>query len=130
MNDYKNKYILSYDLGTSGVKGAIVTTDGEVVATATANYPLYTPAPGYAEQDGVKYWEGVCAVTGNVLRKADVSPDALCGIAFGTLWKGIMPVDKAGNVLHNSIIWLDARAESQAQRLCERFGEGAFLASD
>lgn len=130
MNTYENKYILAYDLGTSGVKGAVVTTQGEVVATATENYPLYTPAPGHAEQDPVKYWEGVCAVTGKVLSKAGVSPDELCGMAFGTLWKGIIPVDKDGRVLYNSIIWLDARAESQARRMCERFGEGTFLASD
>ncbi|MBQ9079589.1 MAG: carbohydrate kinase [Clostridia bacterium] len=126
----EKSHILAYDLGTSGVKGAIVTLGGEVVDTATADYPLYTPVPGHAEQDPVKYWEGVCEVTRLVLGKAGISPDTVAGIAIGTLWKGIIPVDSEGNVLHNSIIWLDARAADQAERLNARFGADIFSAAD
>lgn len=43
------KYVLAYDLGTSGVKGALVTPEGEVAYTATASYPLYTADGGIAE---------------------------------------------------------------------------------
>ena len=42
------KYVLAYDLGTSGVKGALVTPEGEVAYTATASYPLYTADGGIA----------------------------------------------------------------------------------
>ena len=42
------KYVLAYDLGTSGVKGAVVTPDGEVAFTATVSYPLYTAEGGIA----------------------------------------------------------------------------------
>lgn len=124
------KYIMAYDLGTSGVKGAVVDLEGGVVATATEGYPLYTPAPGYAEQDGELYWQAVCKVTVAVLAKSGVLAEEIAGVAFGTLWKGIIPVDKQGRVLHNSIIWLDARAGDQAARLNARFGEGLFSGSD
>ena len=94
------KYIMAYDLGTSGVKGAVVDFEGGVVATATEGYPLYTPAPGYAEQDGELYWQAVCKVTVAVLAKSGVAAEEIAGMAFGTLWKGIIPVDKQGRVLH------------------------------
>ena len=34
------RYVLAYDLGTSGVKGALVNMQGEVIDTATADYLL------------------------------------------------------------------------------------------
>ena len=124
------KYVLAYDLGTSGVKGALVTPDGDVAYTATVSYPLYTADGGIAEQDPADYWRGVCSVTRAVLEKGDVAPEAVIGIALDTMWKGIIPVDDEGNVLHRSIIWLDSRSVEEAMLLNERFGEGTFNSAD
>lgn len=123
-------FVLAYDLGTSGVKGAIVSTDGELIASCTAAYPLYTPRTGWAEQNPEDYWAGVCNVTRRVLAQSGVKACSVAGISFGTMWKGIVPIDSAGRVLHNSIIWLDARANTQAERLNERFGKDMFVAAD
>lgn len=123
-------FVLAYDLGTSGVKAALVSMQGEAAHTATAEYPLYIPSPGWAEQDPALYWKAVCTVTKQVLQDSGVSPQTVKGIAFGTQWKGIIPVSKDGQVLHNAIIWLDARAADQARRLNERFGAGMFNAAD
>ncbi|MBP3396877.1 MAG: carbohydrate kinase [Clostridia bacterium] len=124
------KYVLAYDLGTSGVKGALVTPKGEVACTATVSYPLYTADGGVAEQDPEDYWHGVCAVTKAVLEKGGVAPEAILGMALDTMWKGIIPIDGAGNVLHRSIIWLDSRSVEEAALLNERFGEDTFNAAD
>lgn len=126
----KQHYVLAYDLGTSGVKAALVTMKGEAVHTATADYPLYIPNPGWAEQNPELYWKAVCSVTKQVLHEADAAPESVAGIAFGTQWKAIIPIDDDGKVLRNAIIWLDARASSQARRLNEQFGEGMFNAAD
>ena len=45
----RDRFVLAYDLGTSGVKGALVTMKGELVAACTAAYPLITPNEGWAE---------------------------------------------------------------------------------
>src|SRR5581483_7211767 len=42
---------IGVDVGTSGLKALAVRDDGAVLANATCEYPLYTPHPGYAEQD-------------------------------------------------------------------------------
>lgn len=124
------KYVLAYDLGTSGVKGALVTPEGDVAYTATVSYPLYTADGGIAEQDPADYWRGVCSVTRAVLEKGNIAPEDVMGIALDTMWKGIIPVDDAGNVLHRSIIWLDSRSVEEAKLLNERFGEGTFNSAD
>jgi len=125
-----DRFVLAYDLGTSGVKGALVTMTGEVAAACTADYPLLIPSVGWAEQVPEDYWNGVCRVTKDVLNKAQVPPDAVAGLAFGTMWKGIIPIGRDGSVLHNSIIWLDARAGEQARRLNEKFPKAYFGAAD
>ncbi len=123
------QYVLAYDVGTSGVKGVLVSLDGEILLAETESYPLYTPQPGWAEQVPEDYWRGVCKVTRALMAKSGVSPSAIAGLAFGSMWKGIIPIDRDGKVLHNSILWLDARAGDQARRLNERFGAGKFNAA-
>ena len=44
-------YILGVDIGTSGTKTVLFDENGTAVASATYEYPLYTPQNGYAEQD-------------------------------------------------------------------------------
>ena len=124
------QYIASYDFGTSGVKAVLVGVDGRVASHATSNYPLLTPKVGWAEQEPEKYWEAVCKATGEAVRKAEIDPADVIGVVFGTMWKGVIPIDKEGNALHNCIIWLDARAEKQAKELNERMGTDRFCAQD
>lgn len=115
------RYILAYDLGTSGAKCVLVTTEGALLATATAGYPLYTDGgDNRAEQEPEDYWQAVCHATKEVL--SGIDPAAVAGIAFGTMWKGIIPIDKEGNILHRSILWMDGRASTQMQKLIARFG--------
>jgi xylulokinase len=124
------EFIISYDLGTSGIKVVLVSTLGEVLGTATYMYPLYQEHDGWAEQDPELYWAGVCKGTREVLARCGFDPADAVGIAFSTQWKGVIPVDKKGRVLHNSIIWLDSRAGDQARRLNEHFGKEMFFAAD
>jgi len=126
----KEKFVIAYDLGTGGVKGALVTVNGDIAATATSDYPLLTPKKGFAEQSPKDYWDGVCKVTKAVMSSEIAKPCDILGVSFGSLWKGIIPVDVKGNVLRDSILWLDERAADQAKRLNARFDKARFGPSD
>ena len=45
------KYLIGIDVGTSGTKTALFAEDGTLAASHTAEYPLYQPKNGYAEQE-------------------------------------------------------------------------------
>ena len=45
------EYLLGVDLGTSGTKTVLFDTEGNTVASATIEYPMYQPQNGWAEQD-------------------------------------------------------------------------------
>lgn len=113
----KEQFVIAYDFGTSGVKAVLISFSRQVKATANGTYNLYVPQEGYAEQDPEEYWSAVCDTTKTVLHENDIDASQICGIVFGTMWKGIIPVSADGEVLCRSIIWLDTRAEEQANKI-------------
>ena len=123
-------YILSYDFGTSGVKAVVVDINGTVLSSTTSNYNLYTPQAGWGEQDTGEYWSAVCTATKQVLSDASISSSLIRGIVFGTMWKSVIPIDKQGNVLYRSIIWLDGRAGREAAQLNLRLGTNTYCDKD
>jgi glycerol kinase len=53
-------HLLGIDIGTSGTKTLICDEDGKVLTTATVEYPLYSPKPGWSEQDPLDWWDATC----------------------------------------------------------------------
>jgi xylulokinase len=121
-------YVISYDLGTSGVKVALVSTQGQLVAFAEQGYPLITPQPGWAEQDPNAYWSAISSCTRQVMKEAGQDPADAAGITISTQWKGIIPVDADGRILYNNILWLDSRAETEAKILNHTLKTDMFTA--
>lgn len=110
-------YILAFDVGTSGVKAVLVDFDASLAGTVTQNITLITPQPEWNEQDPKELWDKVCLSARQVISNCQVKPEQIKAVVFGTYWKGIIPLDKNGEPLHNNIIWLDGRAEEQAVRM-------------
>jgi len=55
-----NRYLLGLDLGTSALKAALFTTDGQIAALQRVAYPIYEPHPGWAEQEATDWWLAAC----------------------------------------------------------------------
>lgn len=115
-----HSYIASYDFGTSGVKATFINLQGEVCGSSGATYPLFTPKPGWVEQNPKEYWSAACVATKRLMEELGAKPDQIKAIVFGTQWKGIIPLDENDEILYNAIIWLDGRAEKQAETLNNR----------
>lgn len=52
------QYVAAMDIGTSGCKSIIVDDEGQVVSSVIEEYPLYSPKPGWNEQDPMDWWVG------------------------------------------------------------------------
>ena len=55
--------ILAIDLGTSGPKVALVTTEGEVLASEVESTELFLSEGGGAEQDPDDWWRAIMTAT-------------------------------------------------------------------
>lgn len=114
-------YLLGIDIGTSACKAAIFDRSGEVIASASEEYPVDYPHPGWAEQDTQDWWRAVCtAIRRMAADGVDLSEIAGIGID-GQSWSAI-PVDQAGNVLAKTPIWMDTRAQDICDEYNERVG--------
>lgn len=116
-------YVLGIDLGTSSLKGLLMNQKGEVVASASSDYPLIHPAPGYSEQDPYQ-WIKACEVLLETL-KNDVSDFTaqLEGISFSGQMHSLVVLDESKTVLRNAILWNDVRTTTQCQRIMAQYGD-------
>lgn len=119
----RKKYLLGIDLGTSACKVAIFDKSGEVVESGAGDYPVYYPKEGWAEQNPDEWWEAICHSTKELFKKCNISPEEIAGIGVdGQSWSAI-PIDKSGQVLCNTPIWMDTRADEICQKVKERISE-------
>jgi xylulokinase len=51
--------IISIDLGTTGLKVALVDLSGRLLAAAGTEYPIVSAQPGHAEQDPELWWQAL-----------------------------------------------------------------------
>ena len=110
-------YVLGVDLGTSGPKVALVTTDGAILDHDNEQIDLILLPNGGAEQDPGQWWRAIVTTT---RRLVDRNPDAaarVVAICMSSQWGGLVPVDQHGNHLHNALIWMDARGVEYAEQL-------------
>jgi xylulokinase len=101
------------DVGTSGVKGLAIDPAGAVLARATAEYPLSTPGPGWAEQDPKDWWNATESVLG-CLRAACGAP---AGIGLSGQMHGLVALDASGAVLRPAILWNDQRTAAECAEI-------------
>jgi xylulokinase len=113
--------ILSIDLGTTGLKVAIVDREGTLVASAGGEYPILTPRPGWAEQDPELWWK---ALVESCAKLREKSPDAFAaavGIGICGQMHTQVCLDGKGCVLRPAISWMDQRSGLQVSAItCDR----------
>ena len=108
---------IGLDLGTSGLRGLLVSADGTPLASAEAQYDVAHPHPGWSEQDPADW---IAALDRVVTALREEQPEALArlaGIAVSGHMHGAVVLDAAGEVLRPCILWNDTRSHAQAARL-------------
>jgi xylulokinase len=118
-------YLLGIDLGTSGVKVMLLPADAQEakpVAEATEEYPLFTPRPGWSEQNPADWWSGVTRAVGRVLDAAGIAPEYVAALALSGQMHGATLLDARGEVLRPCILWNDTRSGPQCMEITERVG--------
>ncbi|MBN1249199.1 MAG: hypothetical protein JXC32_16190 [Anaerolineae bacterium] len=117
--------LIGLDIGTTGCKAAVFEEDGALVASASREYGVTMPHPGWAEQDPELVWR----LAQDALREviATVAQDWACGeeieaLGLSVQGEAVMPVDAAGNALRPAILGMDTRTGEQNAWLVDRFG--------
>ena len=117
-----SKYLIGLDIGTSGAKCILVDDEGTVLASSTQEYPLYTPKPGWAEQDPEDWWQACVRGLKVILAKANMNPADIAGLSYSGQMHGLVALDKDCNIIRPSILWCDQRTQAQCDWITEKAG--------
>lgn len=101
--------ILAIDLGTSGPKVALVTMEGEVLASEVESTELHLSDGGGAEQDPHDWWRAIIAAARRITDRDLVPKEQIVAVAVTSQWAGTVAVSREGDALGRAIIWLDSR---------------------
>lgn len=108
---------MAIDLGTSAVKVALVTVEGEVVALETEETALFVLPDGGAEQDPEDWWRAIKVATGRLMARGLIPPQAIIAVSCTAQWSGTVPVDRQGRALGRAIIWMDTRGAPYVRQI-------------
>ena len=115
-------YLIGVDLGTSGTKTVLFDQNGESLASATVEYPLYQPQNGWAEQDPADWWDAAVRTIRQVLGQSGVDPQKVAGVGISGQMHGLVMLDGEGQVLRRSILWCDGRTSQECAEITQAVG--------
>ncbi|MEO5818071.1 MAG: xylulokinase [Gemmatimonadaceae bacterium] len=111
---------LGLDVGTSGVKAILVSSNGDVVANATLPLTMQTPKPGWAEQDPHAWWSAALA---SIKAVKAAKPDAvIAGVGISGQMHSSVLLDTSGDVIRPALLWCDGRTTAECAEITERVG--------
>ncbi|MBX7135209.1 MAG: xylulokinase [Fimbriimonadaceae bacterium] len=107
--------LLGIDVGTSGAKAILIDETGRILKTASAEYPLLTPKPGWTEQDPEAWWAGVQKCLAEIGEKPDAI--GLTGQMHGATF-----LDDQDEVIRPALLWNDQRTVEEVALIDETLG--------
>jgi xylulokinase len=113
--------MIGLDLGTSACKALAIDGAGQVLAQASASYPLVTPQPGWAEQAPADWQDGADRAMRALV--AALPPGAeVMAIGLSGQMHGLVALDDRDKVIRPAILWCDNRTGPHCEALTERLG--------
>ena len=116
------QYYIGTDIGTSGTKTVLFDQNGTVIASDSAEYPLYQLHNGYAEQDPRDWAEAALKTIRTVVTESNVASNDIKGIGLSGQMHGLVMLDKDNNVIRPAIIWCDQRTSAECEEITRKVG--------
>ena len=101
---------LGIDVGTTGLKVALIEDSGNVLASEYTEYPIDSPQPGFAEQDPDAWWQGFVQDCRNLRENLPQEFANIVGIGICGQMHTQVYLDQHGQILRPAITWMDQRS--------------------
>ncbi len=116
------QYFIGIDIGTSSTKVVLANTGGEVVSTASRDYPCNHPHTGWSEQDPELWYRASVDAVRAVVMDAGIAAEDVIGVSFGGQMHGLVALDAQGEVIRPAILWNDGRSTDECTYLNDEIG--------
>lgn len=116
---------LGVDVGTGSARAGIFTGSGQMLSQAAHPIRLWREGETVVEQSSADIWAAVCRAVADALAQAGVDPGLIRGIGFDATCSLVvvgpggaaLTASNSGDPARNVIVWMDHRAEAQADRI-------------
>ncbi|WP_227268203.1 FGGY-family carbohydrate kinase [Roseobacter weihaiensis] len=108
-------YVLAVDGGTESLRARIYDLNGSCIASHAEAYETMFSPGARAEQNSDDWWESLCKATRACLAEAGLSDDQIEAMACATTCCTVVALDKADRPLRPAIMWMDVRADREAE---------------
>jgi len=113
--------LLGLDVGTTGCKAVLFSTDGRMLASAYEEYNTRAPEPGWAELDAPAIWQIIQKVIARVVSQS--ASDPVTSLAVASLGEAVVPVSRDRQILGPSLLNFDVRGGEYLEGLRARLDD-------
>lgn len=117
MSSENQKYVLAIDLGTSGPKVALVSSEFQVEAWAFEPSSINFIGSNGAEQDPGLWFLAIKKAIKRILSEQKTAVADIIAISCTAQWSGTVAVDKNGKALMPAVIWMDSRGAKSVKKI-------------
>ena len=119
-----DKYILSFDQGTTSSRAIIFDHAGSIVSIAQKEFTQIYPQPGWVEHDPGEIWATQLAVAVEAVSKAGLKATDIAAIGITNQRETTVVWDKeTGAPVYKAIVWQDRRTASFCDQLKQQSGK-------
>lgn len=119
-----SEYVLGCDIGTTGTKTILFSSDGKIVKRAYRSYPTFTDG-GISEQNAADLWTALCLTVKEAV--SDIPPESVGAISLSTQGGTLIPVGKDGESVRRAIVWSDRSCARERDLFLSEVGDNDFL---
>jgi D-ribulokinase len=108
-------YVLGIDIGTQGVRTAIIGADGSMPASTSIAFELTSMAR--EEQSPLMWWDNTLFALKDTIKKASahINLHEIKAIATTSTSGTVIPIDINGEPVHNALMYSDKRSKEEGQ---------------
>ncbi|MEN7546302.1 glycerol kinase GlpK [Rapidithrix thailandica] len=112
------KYILSFDQGTTSSRAILFNQQGNPVSIAQKEFTQLFPQPGWVEHDAMEIWSSQITVAAEAIVKAGLGGKEIAAIGITNQRETTIVWDKTtGEPVYNAIVWQDRRTTGYCDQL-------------
>ncbi len=116
--------LVGIDVGTSGLKAIVVDAErAGVVLSATRDYPLSTPRPGWAEQEPEDFANAALSALRELAHGLGPRVKHVRAIGLTGQMHSAVLLDEEHSVVRPAILWCDTRTTAECEAITAALGE-------
>ncbi|WMS43962.1 FGGY-family carbohydrate kinase [Acuticoccus sp. MNP-M23] len=110
-------YVLTADGGTESLRARVYDLKGTCLASHAVAYKTDFKPGARAEQNPADWWANFVEASRAAIAEAGVSPSDIEAICYATTSCTVVALDENGDALRPALIWMDVRANAEADEV-------------